>query len=102
MITVHPDQNDPKYKHNHMTYRARVKTPLYVNGVYDRIETHMLKHPHNMLVHLAALYYGINKDIVTLNKERRGAYFQSVSHGASRKHSYYISIKYYLKWLKQP
>ena len=43
MITVHPDQTDPKYKHNHMACRAYFQPSLYVDGVYARIDTHMLK-----------------------------------------------------------
>ena len=57
-----------KYKHNHMTCRACVKPSLYLDGVYDIIDTQMLKPPHNMLVQLADLYYGRNIDIVTFNK----------------------------------
>ena len=47
-----------------------VKLPLYVYGIDDSIETKILKTPHILLVHLAALESGRNTDIGTLNKDR--------------------------------
>ena len=68
-MTVHLDQADTKYKHNHMTCRACVKLPLYVDGIDASIESRILKYHHNLLVYLAALDYGRNPYIFPLKKE---------------------------------
>ena len=70
MMTVHPDQAETNYKHSHMTFRACVKLPLYVDGVDTRINTQMLKPPHDLLFHLEALENVINPDIGTLKNEK--------------------------------
>ena len=53
-----------------MFCRAFVKLPLYLDGIYDSIDTKILKPPHILLVHLEYLYNGRKQDIGTLNKER--------------------------------
>ena len=55
MMTDQPYQADPNFKHSHMTCSACVKPPLYAYGIYARINTQMLKTPHDLLVHLSAL-----------------------------------------------
>ena len=53
-----------------MTCRSCIKLPLYVDVIDARIDTHMLKTPHIILVHLAALDNGRKPDIGTLKKDR--------------------------------
>ena len=67
-MMVHPDQAKQKFKHNYMTCSTCVQLPLDVDGIYARIDNQMLKPSNNMLVQLAALYYGRNPDIGTLKK----------------------------------
>ena len=76
MIMVHPDQVDPKYKHSRMTCRDCFEPPLDLYGVDAIIDTKMLKNPHIILFPLGALDNGINPDIVTLKKKRRGNIFR--------------------------
>ena len=68
MMTVHPDQADPKCKYNRMTCRACVQIPLYVYGIDASIDNQMMKNPHDIIVHLVALDYGRNTDIGLLKK----------------------------------
>ena len=70
MMTVHPYQTDTNCKHSRMSSRACAKLPLDVDGIDDRIDTQILKTPHIILFHLAALNNGRNSDIGTLKKER--------------------------------
>ena len=67
-MTVHPDQADPKWKHNQMTFRDFVQLPLYVNGIYSSIDTQMLKTPNIILFRLENLENGRNLDTGTLKK----------------------------------
>ena len=69
-MAVHPDQADPNCKHSRMACRAFVQLPLDVDGIDTIIYTQMLKTPHDLLVHLAALDNGRNPEIGTLKKER--------------------------------
>ena len=55
MMTVHPYQADPNYKHSRITCRACVKLSLDVDEIDSSINTHMLKKPHDILVQLEAL-----------------------------------------------
>ena len=66
MMMVHPDQTEPKYKHNRMTCRACVQLPLYVYGIDTSIDTQILKTPHILLFHLVAFDNGRKPYIVTL------------------------------------
>ena len=43
MMMVHPYQADKKYKHNIMTFRARVKPLLDVDGIDASIDIQMMK-----------------------------------------------------------
>ena len=70
MITVHTDQTDLNCNYICMTCRACVQLPLDVDGIDSIIDTQMLKTPHNMIVHFAALDHGRNPDIGTLKKDR--------------------------------
>ena len=70
MISIHPEQADPKYNHNSITCRDCVQLQLYVDDTDASIDTQMIKPLNNMLVHLSDLDYGIIPDIGTLNKER--------------------------------
>ena len=73
MMTVHPDQFDPKCNYFHMTCRACVQLPLGVDGIYASIYTQILKN-NILLVHLAALDNGRNTDIGTLKKDKGGIF----------------------------
>ena len=53
-----------------MTCRACIQLPLYVDGIDTRIDIQILKPPHIILVHLAALDNEINTGIETLKKDR--------------------------------
>ena len=70
MLMVRPDQDDPNCKHIRMTCSACVQLPSDVDGVDSSNDTQMLKPPHIIIFHLAALENGINPDIFTLKKEK--------------------------------
>ena len=53
-----------------MTCRDCVQIPLDIEGTDTSIGTQMLKPPHDLLVQLSALEYGIKPYIGTLKKER--------------------------------
>ena len=74
-MTAHPDQADPKFKHNPMTLRECAQFQLYADGIDAIIDNKMLKTLHIIIFHLAALENGRNPDISTL-KEDRGELFQ--------------------------
>ena len=57
-----------------MNFRACVQLPLDEDGIYFSIDTQILKIPLDILVHLEALYNGINSDIGTLKKDRGGLF----------------------------
>ena len=52
---AYPDQADTNCKHSRMNFRACIKLPLDVDGIYAIINTQILKTPHDILVHLADL-----------------------------------------------
>ena len=70
MITVHPDQANPKCKHIRMICRACFQLQIYLDGIDASIDTKMLKTPHIILVHLVALENGRNPGIDTIDKDR--------------------------------
>ena len=70
MMMFHPDQADTNCKHIQMTCKAFSQLPLDVDGIYDRIDTQMIKTPHILLLLLAALGNRIKPDIGKLKKER--------------------------------
>ena len=74
MMVVHPDQADPNCKHSRMTCRACVQLILDVDGVDSIINTQMLKTPHDILVHLAALDHGRNPEFGTFKKDKGGIF----------------------------
>ena len=69
VMTVHPDQDGPKWKHGRMMCRAFTQLPLDVGRVDASIDTQMMTPPNIILVHLAALDNGRNPDIGTLKKD---------------------------------
>ena len=70
MVTVHPDQADPKCKQNIISCRSCVKLPLYIDVIDGSIDIKILEPPHILLFHLADLENGRNPDIGTLKKDR--------------------------------
>ena len=84
-----------------MTCRDYIQLPLDVDGIYASIDTKILKTPQNILLHLVYLDNGRNPDIGTF-KKYRGYIFQNPTPKALKKNYYVMSMKYYLKWLKQP
>ena len=42
MMTLHPYQADPKFKHSHVNCRACIQLPLDINEIYDIFDTQML------------------------------------------------------------
>ena len=68
IMTVHPYQAGPNYKHISITCRACIQLPLYVNGINISIDTQMLQNPNYLPVHLVDLENGRNPDIGTLKK----------------------------------
>ena len=75
-MTVKPGQTDPKFNHSRMNCRDFIWVPLDIYGIYASIDNQMLKTPHNILVHLAALDNGRNSDIGKL-KNRGVTYSKS-------------------------
>ena len=57
-----------------MDCRSFVQLPLYVEGIDSSINTNIMKNPHILLFHLAALENGRKSDIFTLKKERGGIF----------------------------
>ena len=70
MMTVHPYQADPKYKHSQINWRACVQLSIDVDGIYAIINTQILKTPHDILFHLEAYENGRKPEIGTLNKKK--------------------------------
>ena len=70
MMTAHPDQVDPKYKHNCMICRSCVKLPQDVNNIDASIDTQIMIPLHILLFHVADLDNGQKPDIGTLKKYR--------------------------------
>ena len=58
MVMVHLDWTDTKYNHDIMTSRACILLPLDVDGIYEIIDTQMMKTPNVLLFHLEALENG--------------------------------------------
>ena len=69
-MTVHPDQADTKWIHISMNWRECVQLPLYVYDIDANIDTQIIKTPHILLLHLAALDNGRNTGIGIIKKER--------------------------------
>ena len=67
---VHPDQADLNCNYSCMTCRYSFQLPLDVYGIDASIDTQILKSPHTLLVHFAALDNGRKPDIGTLKKDR--------------------------------
>ena len=61
-----------------MTFRARVKPLLDVDGIDASIDIQMMKNPHIIIDHLADLEYGRNPYISTLKKDS-GDIFQNAA-----------------------
>ena len=76
-----------------MNYRACVKLPLDINGIYYRIYTKILK-IIIIIVHLEALENGRNTDIGTIKKEREDIFSESCTK-IFKGNSYVMSTKYY-------
>ena len=74
MMMVHPYQADPNCKHIRMDYRSCVKPPINVDGIDTRINIQMLKTPHGILFHLAALENVRKPEIGTLKKDKGDIY----------------------------
>ena len=70
MMTVHSYQADPKSKHIRMTCRECVQLPLDLYAIGPFIDTQTMKAPHDLILHLEALYYGIKPYIFTFKKKR--------------------------------
>ena len=68
MMMVHPEQADTNCNHSLMTCRTCVQIPLDVDMIDSSIDDKILKTPHIILVHLAALGNGRKSDIDTLKK----------------------------------
>ena len=70
MITVHPGQADPKWKHSRMACSACIQLPLDAYGTIVSIDTQILQTNQDILVHLEDLDYGRKSDIGTLKRYR--------------------------------
>ena len=91
MMTVHPDQADTNCNYSRMTCRNCVKIPLDVDRINASIDTKMLKKPHDVLVHLAALYNGRKLDIGTLKKDRGDIFSECCAESFKAKFLHYIN-----------
>ena len=79
-ITVYLYKSISKRTYRRMPSRDRVKLPLYIDGIYARIETNILKNSLDILVQLACLESGQKPDILVFSEKRRGeGYFQSAA-----------------------
>ena len=65
---VNPERSDTEWNQTQINFRDFVKLPIYVDFIYARIDTQMLKNSQDILVHLENLENGINPDIGTLKK----------------------------------
>ena len=74
-----------------MTCRACVKLLLDVDGIGDIINTQILKTPHDLLIHLAALENGINPEIGTLKKEKREIFSEGCTESFKAKYLRYVN-----------
>ena len=91
VMTVHPNQADPNFKHSQMTCRACVQLLIDVDGVDARINTQMLISPHDLMVHLAALGNGRKPDIGTLKKEKGGIFLECCTDSFKEKFLRYVN-----------
>ena len=69
-MAVHQYQADSNCENSRMTCRSFIQLPLNVDEIDAIIDTHILKTPHDILVHLVVLDNGIKPDIGTLKKDR--------------------------------
>ena len=67
-MSAHPDQAESNCKQIRMTFRACIKISIDVDCIGASINNQIMKTPHDLLVHLAALDSGIKSDIGTLKK----------------------------------
>ena len=74
IITVGPDQADPKFNKSHITCRDCVQLLLYVDVIDAIIDTQILKNPNILLFRLVALDNEKNPDIGTIKKEGGGTF----------------------------
>ena len=58
MMMVHPDQADPNCKQSRINCRECTQLPLDVDGLDSKIDTKMLKPPHDILFYLEVLDNG--------------------------------------------
>ena len=70
MITVHPDQAEPNFKHSRMTCRACVQFPLYADRIYASNNTQILKNPNDVLFNFADLDNETKPEIGTLKRDK--------------------------------
>ena len=68
-MMVHPYQVDPNFNNSFMDCRSFVQLPLYVEGIDSSINTNIMKNPHILLFHLAALENGRKPYIGTIKKK---------------------------------
>ena len=92
IMTVQPDQSDPKCKHIRMNCRACVQPPLDLYGIDARTNTQMLKTPHNLLLHLTALENGRNPYIGTLKKKRGDIFSECCIESFKAKYLRYVNV----------
>ena len=74
-----------------MTCRACGQTPLDVYGIDTSINIQMLKTPHDILLHLTALYNGRNTDIGTLKKEKGDIFSEFCTESFKEKFLRYVN-----------
>ena len=91
MMTVQPDQADPKCNYSYMTFRACVQLPLDVDEIDSSIDTQIMKTTHDLLVHLAALDDGRNPDIGTLKKYRGDIFSECCAENFRTKLLHYVN-----------
>ena len=103
MMTVHPYQADPNFDYSCMTCRACVQLPLDVDGIDASIDTQILKPPHILLVHLAALDNDRKPGIGALKKDRGEIFSECCAKSFKENFLHYVKevlfemVKTYLK-----
>ena len=85
------NQDDPNCNYSCMNCRSCVQIPLYLDGIDASIDTQMLKSPHILLVHFAALDNGRKSDIGTLKKYRGDIFSECCAESFKSKCLHYVN-----------
>ena len=91
MMTVHLGQTNTKCNYSRIIFRACIQLPLDIDGIDSKIDTQMIKNPHYLLFHLAALDNGRKPDIGTLKKDRGDIFSECCTESFKTKFLRYVN-----------